>query len=148
MKRVLGLTLAVTIVGAFAAVSQAHTAHRPPRHGALHVTKECSEYAGQAGQHCTITSANLPGIPAGSKVFYFEPVGATGELDSDLVLYAGPGNAAMGHVTLSLGTATGEIAFAGGTGRFRDFHAHALVTLDTKTNLWHWDGTYSVRPSE
>jgi hypothetical protein len=147
MKRMLGLTLAVTIAGAFAVASQARTAHHPPRHGALHATKECSQYNGKAGEFCTITSSNLQGIRAGSRVFYLEAAGATG-LDSDLVLYAGPGNAALGHVTLSLTTFTGEITFAGGTGLFQGFHAHALVTLDRKTNLWQWNGTYSFRPSD
>ncbi len=112
-----------------------------PRNGALHVTKECSDYSGLAGGHCTITASNLPAIGVGSKVFYLEAPGATG-LDSDLVLYAGPGNAALGHVTLSFTTFSGEITFVGGTGSFRRFHAHVVVTLDTKTNLWHWDGTY------
>lgn len=142
MKSMLGLVLAVTVAGAFAVGSQARTAHHPPRHGALNATKECSEYFGQAGEFCTITSSNLEAIPAGSRVFYLEAAGATG-LDSDLVLYAGPGNTALGHVTLSLTTFTGEVDLAGGSGSFQDFRAHVLVTLDTKTGLWHWDGTYT-----
>lgn len=147
MKRMLGLTLAVTIVGAFAAASQARTAHHPPRHGALHAAKECSQYNGQAGAFCTITSSNLPAIRAGSRVFYLEAAGAS-VLNSDLVLYAGPGNAALGHVTLSLTTFTGQITLAGGTGRFQGFHAHVLVTFDPATNLWHWNGTYRFSPSD
>jgi len=139
MKRMLGLTLAVTLAGAFAVASQARTTHHPARHGALHVTKECGDYHGQAGEFCTIVSSNLPAIPTGSRVFYLEAAGATG-LDSDLVLYAGPGNVALGHVTLSLTTFTGEITFDGGSGQFRGFHAHVLVTFDGA--LWHWDGTY------
>ena len=143
MKRILGLTLAVTIAGAFAVASQARTAH-PARHGALHVTKECGDYQGQAGQFCTITSSNLPEIPNESKVFYFEAAGAGG-LDSDLALYAGPGDVALGHVTLSLTTLTGEITFSGGTGSLRGFHASADVSFDG--SLWHWDGTYRFRGS-
>lgn len=114
------------------------------------MTRECppSQYTGQAGGFCTITSSNLQAIPAGSRVFYFEALGAAGLLDSDLALYAGPGNVALGHVTLSLPTATGEITFVGGTGRFQGFHAHVLVTLDPATNLWHWDGTYSFGSSD
>ena len=141
MKRILGLILAVTIAGAFAVASQARTAHHSPRHGALHATKDCSQYFGHAGEFCTIESSNLAAIPADSRVFYLEDAGATG-LDSDLVLYAGPGNVALGHVTLSLTTFTGEVDLAGGSGSFQDFHAHVLVTLDAKTGLWHWDGTY------
>jgi hypothetical protein len=33
-----------------------------PRSGDLHVTKECSEYKGLAGDFCTITSSNLEEI--------------------------------------------------------------------------------------
>lgn len=41
-----------------------------PRSGDLHVTKECSEDKGLAGDFCTITSSNLEGIEVGSKVVY------------------------------------------------------------------------------
>jgi len=41
-----------------------------PRSGALHVTKECSEYTGHAGSFCTVTSSNLKAIDVGSKVIY------------------------------------------------------------------------------
>jgi hypothetical protein len=148
MKRILGLTLVVAMAGAFAVASQARTAHHPARHGALHVTKDCppSQYAGQAGGFCTIMSSDLQAIPAGSRVFYLEALGADGTLDSDLALYAGPGNVAIGHVVLSLTTATGEITFAGGTGDFRGFRARVDVSFDG--SLWHWDGTYRFRGSD
>lgn len=142
MKRMLGFILAAAIAGAFAVASQARTAHHPPQHGVLHVTKDCppSQYAGQAGGFCTIMSSNLEAISAGSRVFYFEALGADGTLNSDLALYGGPGNVALGHVVLSLATATGEITFTGGTGDFRRFHARVDVSFDG--SLWHWDGTY------
>ena len=144
MKRIVGLMLALTLAGALAVASQARTTASSSRPGALHVTKECSQYFGQPGEYCTVTSSNLAAIPAGSKVFYFEAAGADG-IDSDLVLYAGPGNAALGHVTLSLTTFTGVITFRGGTGDFRRFQATADVTFDPATSLWHWDGTYRFR---
>jgi hypothetical protein len=141
MKRMLGLVLAVILAGAIAGASQASTANPSPLSGALHVTKECSEHNGQAGDFCTITSSNLRAIPAGSRVFYMEAAGAEG-LDSDVVLYTGRGNAALGHVTLSFATLSGPITFRGGSGRFQNFRANALVTFDPETNLWRWDGTY------
>jgi hypothetical protein len=144
MKRILGLILAVTLAGAFAIASQARTDASSSRTRALHVTKECSQYFGHAGEYCTIVSSNLGAIAPGSKVFYFEAAGPSG-LDSDLALYAGPGNVALGHVTLSFSTATGVIRFRGGTGDFRKFRARANVTFDPATNLWHWDGTYRFR---
>jgi hypothetical protein len=116
-----------------------------PRSGALHVTKECSQYTGQAGSFCTITSSSLKAIDAGSKVIYAQPAGAAG-LDTDIVLYTGPGNSAYGHVTLSFATLSGVVTFSGGTGQFRGFEASVVVTYNPATNLWYWDGTYSFNP--
>jgi hypothetical protein len=140
MKRIIGLILAVALAGALAMASQAGSAASSSRHGALHVTKECTQYSGEPGGYCTILTSNLPAIAADSKVFYFEAPGG-GQLDSDLALYASPGNVALGHVTLSLTTRTGVITFRGGTGDFRGFRARADVTVDSE-NVWHWDGTY------
>ena len=39
-----------------------------PRSGDLHLTKECSQYTGEAGSFCTITSSNIDEITAGTKV--------------------------------------------------------------------------------
>ena len=109
------------------------------------LTKECSQYFGQAGQFCTITSSDVNAIERGSNVVYASAVvGAS--LDSDLVL-DGPGdNNASGHVTLDLATQTGIVTFSGGTGRFKGFHARVVVTFSKNDNLWHWDGTYSFTP--
>jgi hypothetical protein len=41
-----------------------------PRQWRFHVTKECSEYKGLAGDFCTITSSNLEEIAVGSKAVY------------------------------------------------------------------------------
>ena len=147
MKRTLGLILALALAGAFAIASQARTTQSSSRHGALHATKECSQYNGQAGSFCTITGSNLPEIGAGSKVFYLEPAGQSG-IDSDLVLYTGPGNVALGHVTLSFASRSGSVTFHGGTGDFRTFRARVLVTFDPATNLWHWDGAYRFLADE
>ena len=141
MKRIIGLILVVAMAGAFAVASQARTGASTSRARALHVTKECSQYSGQPGGYCTILSSNLRAIAAGSKVFYFEAAG-TGGLDSDLALYAGPGNVALGHVTLP--GETGVITFRGGTGDFRGFRARAVVSVDDD-GIWHWDGTYRFR---
>jgi hypothetical protein len=139
MNRALVFVLAV---GAAAIVATAGSAGSSARSGALHVTKECSQYTGQAGSFCTITSSNLRAIDAGSKVFYAQAADAAG-LDSDLVVVAGPGNAAFGHVTLSWATLSGAIAFSGGTGKFRHFEARVDVTYDRSADRWHWDGAYS-----
>jgi hypothetical protein len=62
------------------------------RSGFLQVDKECSEYQGQPGQFCTITSSNISEITPGSKVLYTQPAGIpAGMLDSNVVLDAGDG---------------------------------------------------------
>ena len=141
-KRALALVLAIAAGGIVAAGSSATSTARS---GALHATKECSQYNGQAGSFCTITSSNLKAIDVGSKVIYAQPAGAAG-LDSDVVLYTGPGNSASGHVTLSFATLSGVVTFSGGTGKFSGFEASAIDTYNPTTNLWYWDGTYSFNP--
>jgi hypothetical protein len=111
------------------------------RSGDLHVTKECSAYKGLAGDFCTITSSSLEEIEVGSKVVYAQAAEA-GSLDTDVVLDAGSGNTAAGHVKLDLAAASGEATFSGGTGKFTGFQARVDVSADS-TGLWHWEGTYS-----
>jgi hypothetical protein len=111
------------------------------RSGDLQVTKECSEYKGLAGDFCTITSSNIEEIEAGAKVIYAEAAGQ-GTLDTDVILDAGSGNIAEGHVVLDLEANKGTATFSGGTGKFVGFEAHADVTADSD-GLWHWEGTYS-----
>jgi hypothetical protein len=141
--RLFGLILALALAGSVAAVAQARDGggSSSPHHGALHVTKDCTGYAGQTDGHCTIQTSNLKAIPPGSRVVYLEPAGASG-LDSDVVLVAGPGNVANGHVTLDFATGTGTVTFSGGTGVFDSFHAKVAVSSLGGT-LWAWDGTYS-----
>ena len=82
--------------------------------GELHVTKECSEYTGKAGDHCSIVGSDLEAIVVGSKVVYAEEASG-GTLDTDVALNAGAGNTAVGHVVLDLSAGTGVVTFAGGT---------------------------------
>ena len=140
--RVFGLILALVVAGSIAGAANAHDGpgSANPRRGALHVTKECSEFTGLADSFCTITSSNLPAIKAGSRVVYLQAAGAT-SLDSDVVLVVGPGNYALGHVTLDLATGTGEITLSGGAGQFTAFHARADVSQLGGPNV-AWDGKY------
>ena len=111
------------------------------RNGDLHLTKECSEYTGEAGSFCTITASNIEEITVGSKVIYALRA-ADGTLDTDITLDDGSGDVANGHVVLDLAADKGVVTFAGGTGRFTGFQAHADVTTDAE-QMWHWEGTYS-----
>lgn len=145
IKAISGLLLAAVAAVAFAGASSAGNSGSSPRSGELHVTKECSDYHGQAGQFCTITSSNIPQIQSGMRVVYASPAGAT-SLNTDLVL-DGPGNNdASGHVTLDFLTRSGVVTFSGGTGRFSGFEASVIVTYDAGDGLWHWDGTDSFSP--
>jgi hypothetical protein len=140
MTKLFGLFLAIAVTGVVAAASSAANTASPPRSGALHVTKECSQFTGQAFSFCTITSSNVKEITVGSKVVYLQAPGST-SLDSDIVLVVGPGKYALGHVTLDLATGTGEVRLSGGAGRFDSFHAKVAVSALGGPD-WAWDGKY------
>jgi hypothetical protein len=140
MKRTLTVVLAAAIAGLAATPGSA----MPARSGDLHVTKDCPDYHGNAGEFCTITSSNIPAIRRGMRVYYASAADfAAGILDSDLVL-DGPGNNnAFGHVVLDTGTFTGVVTFSGGTGRFSHFHAGPLAVACPAFPACSWDGTYA-----
>ena len=96
------------------------------RDGELSILKECSEFSGEDGTFCTITSSSLAAIEAGTRVVD-EMVGA-GDLDTDVILDTpGPGNnTAFGHCTLT--AAVSRCEFSGGTGKFKHFHASVEVS--------------------
>ena len=142
MKRAVALVSAIAI-----AVIVTTTGSATPRSGALHVTKECSQYNGQAGSFCTITSSNINVIKPGSKVVYRSAADFTlGVLDSDLAI-DGPGNnTAFGHVVLDLSTLSGIVTLSGGTGVFTHFHAGPLTVACPAFPDCSWDGPYSFSP--
>jgi hypothetical protein len=145
MKKFLVLFAAVALLLPLSAVSAS-----APRSGALHVTKECSEYTGAAGSFCTITSSNINAIRVGTRVVYASGAGdpTPGMLKSDLVL-DGPGtNTAFGHVVLDLTTMTGVVTFSGGTGEFTHFRAGPIVVACPALPDCSWDGPYSFGPRD
>jgi hypothetical protein len=146
MKRILSIVITAILAGAFAFTGLA-PASASPRTGDLQITKECSQFVGQAGGFCTITSSNVKAIPIGSRVIYVDAAGAT-TLDTDIVLYTGPGNSAFGHVVLDLNTGYGTVTFNGGTGQFRHFHAASIDVVPLGFPNWAWDGTYSFSPHD
>jgi hypothetical protein len=120
----------------------------PERTRALHVTKECLQWHGAAGEFCTITSSNLARIKVGTRIYYDQPAGIpAGLLDSNVVLDAGYGNRAVGRCTLDLSTGLGLCTFSDGTGRFAGFNARVQVTPPSPEQKdWRWEGTYSFDP--
>lgn len=144
MKRILIGLVAIAAGGLVVAAGAAGGS--TARSGALHVTKECGDYHGNAGEFCTIKSSSLPAIKPDMRVVYLgAPAG--GVLNTDIVLTSGHGPEAFGHVVLNLMTKQGTVTFAGGTGRFANFQANVAVTLGSD-GFWHWDGSYSFAPSD
>ena len=144
-KSVLGLAAGVALLAALVLfVSDASSKSRVPvRAKAFHATKDCSGFTGLVGAFCTIRSSNVKTLKAGSQIFYFQQAGKTA-LDSDIVLYVGPGTVATGHCLLRFSTGKGVCTISDGTGALAGFQARVRVTADSSIpKLWHWDGTYS-----
>jgi hypothetical protein len=143
--RVFMVAVSLLVAASVLAVSASARSGSQPNHPTrpLHVTKECSEYAGGIGSYCTITSSNVAAITVGSKVFYAQAPGPT-SLDSDVILYAGSGNTATGHVVLDFATGTGRLTLSDGTGTLEGMTARAEVSYLGGPN-WAWDGTYRFR---
>ena len=121
-----------------------------PRSGNLQVTKDCSAYAGRAGDVCTITSSNIEEIEVGTEIVYAQAADlSTLSLDSGVVLdLPGPGNnTAFGHCQVNLVTGLGHCTLSGGTGKFRHFQGSANVSPLGGPN-YAWDGTYTFDPRD
>lgn len=134
----------VTPASTSATASEANDAEGNQRSGALHVTKECSQYTRLAGSFCTLTSSNLRALPPGTKVVYLSDlVGTT--LETDVILYP-PGNGssvAFGHVSLDLVRAYGIGTLSGGSGRFKHLEGTFEITPQPGVRTWAWTGRYS-----
>ena len=116
----------------------------PEKGRKLHLTKECSEYTGAAGDWCTVTVSNVGRLPAGTKILYSQAAGVpAGLLDSNVVIDAGDGNRAVGRCTLDLTTGLGLCTFYDGTGQLAGFEARVDVTCPPGPEC-DWDGTYGI----
>lgn len=142
MKRIVALVFASVAAGIVASAGSA-----TPRSGALHLTKDCSQYSFQAGDFCTVTSSNINAIKPGSKIFYTSAANLSlGKLVSDLVI-DGPGNnTAFGHVELDLSHLTGTVTLSGGTGVFTHFQAGPIAVACPAFPVCSWEGPYSFSP--
>ena len=114
--------------------------------GQLHVTKNCSDWHGYAGDFCTITISNLSAIAPNARVYYDQAFGTpTGFLDSDVLLHVGTGDWAVGHCTLDGSTYRGLCTFSDGVGQLAGFSARVNVSPAGGLDF-NWDGTYSFAP--
>jgi hypothetical protein len=143
VRMVFALALVAGFVGLTLSLSPG-VASASSQHGNLHALKDCTDYTGAAGDHCTISKSNLKAIPAGSRVVYASAMAADGSLDSDITLVALPGNTAVGHCTLN--STTLLCTFSGGTGELAGFTARLDVSPPRDGVNWHWDGPYSFDP--
>lgn len=110
--------------------------------GNLHISKECSQFTGMSGSFCTITSSNLPQIPAGTKVYYDQAFGVpAGMLDSNVVLRVGQADWAVGRCTLDGNTGAGTCSFSNGVGPLTGFSARVVVSF-TGGVTYAWSGSY------
>jgi hypothetical protein len=116
------------------------------RSGTLEVAKECSEYKGLAGDHCTLTASNIPELGVGTQIVYADAASG-GTLDTAISLESGPGNTAHGRVVLDLASGTGRVTLSDGTGSLAGIQAKADVSADA-AGIWHWKGTYSFSEIE
>ena len=147
----MGLVLALAILTVGIKPKAARADEGGKRSGSLFVTKECSNYTGLGGSYCTIMSSTLPEIQAGSRVFYtqaaVDPTSSQGgfiSLDSNVVLFVGTGDWAVGRCTLDL-IGDGLCTFVDGTGQLSGFQARVDV-LPTGGVDYSWNGTYSFSP--
>ena len=145
-RRVLMVAVSLLVVAAsvLAVTASAQSGSQPNhRNRPFHLTKECSEYAGGIGSYCTVTSSNLPAIRVGTRIFYAQAGAPDGSLDSDVILYAGPGNTATGHCAVDP-TGSGRCTLSGGTGTLDGIRARVDVSYLGGPNF-AWDGTYRFR---
>ena len=142
--------VAMLVAVAFALVLAVPALAAAPRSGILHLTKECSQYTGEAGSFCTVTSSNLKAIPVGTKDVAIDAAAADGSLDTDLVFYTRGANAAFGHLVICGPCEVGTVTFDGGTGEFKKFHANLVlycpiggIAHDGRVDACRLDGPYS-----
>jgi hypothetical protein len=157
--RKLLVATAIVASAAITACSDMTVPTKPPSEGlplassegrSLQLTKECSEYTGQAGDHCTVIKSNVQQIPAGSTVTYLEDADLVNlTFDGDVVLRAAPADAAFGHcIVTDLVKAIGNCEFSSGSGNLSGFRASVVVSGDRDPLLAHWKGWFSLNQGD
>jgi hypothetical protein len=131
---IVALTAALTISVPSALASTRHT---------LTIVKNCSgTMTGEAGEYCTVTSSNVPGIPKGTRVVYSGPViGSSVFLSSTVTIKASTTDTATGYCMVDLHTGVGMCTFWKGTGKLAGFHA-VIHGSSASPTAYHWDGFY------
>ena len=143
------LVASVSIIS-FAALAPFRRLASSPRSGILHLTKECSQYTGEAGSFCTITSSNLNAIPVGTKDVAVDAAGADGSLD--LTWSSTPGVPTRHSVISSFAghAKSARSPSTAGQAQFKKFHANLVlycpiggIAHDGRVDACRLDGPYS-----
>ena len=141
--RVFGLILALVVTGSIAAVADARG---PGPELPEPATRRAPRDEGVLGIHGprrlllhdhVIERSRDQGRLEGGLV---QGAGAT-SLESDVVLVVGPGNYALGHVTLDLATGAGEITFAGRKPRVHAVPCHSRRVAAGRSATWPGTGS-------
>jgi hypothetical protein len=115
------------------------------REGTVQIIKDCTNYTGNPGSTCTITSSNIAELPIGTVVYYLQAANiVAGLLDSNVILDAGNGNRATGRCTFDLNSFTGLCQFTDGTGQLAGFEARVDVAATTLPS-YSWNGPYHFK---
>ena len=153
MTKPLAMLSSAAIAG-FAAVVLWFTPKAPPvaaqsRHsGQIHFVKDCATFSGLAGSYCTIVASDLEEIPIGSQIYYDQPGGGppigSGILDSNILVYVGTNDWAVGRCTLDGNNNLGVCTLQDGTGPLAGFNARVDVAYKPGGDgaLFTWDGIY------
>jgi hypothetical protein len=121
--------------------------------GPLHILKDCGMFTGVPGSsYCQIVHSNVPGLPAGTKIYYDQltgnpTAGSAGFLDSNVFVYISESQWAVGRCTVPNDNKPGLCTLSDGVGRLAGFRARIVVTYVPGGDgaLYAWDGTYSFK---
>ncbi len=144
---VLGSSVAVLLASLFGASSALADS---PRGGTITVVKNCAGFV-LTPPTCIITASDARVMPVGTVITYLQPGNLLTPAGSDVVITTPHGSSkAFGNCALSPVTFGGVCTLNGGTGKFRSFHAHVVVTYlgGADGNDWGWFGTYSFSHPE
>jgi hypothetical protein len=131
IKRLLTIAGAIVALTALAPVVSAGSVQ------GFHLDKACTlDSSEPLGYFCTVAHSDFKWIPAGTVIRY---------LSQD-------GNVVQARIVIKNGSTDGACTwsddynavcvFSSGTGRLTQFHLEVVVTTNTTTGVWYWDGTY------
>jgi hypothetical protein len=133
----LSLKGALAITGAFVALAALAPVATAGTEKGFHLDKTCVEDVSEPlGYICTVTHSDFKWIPAGTDIRY---------LSQD-------GNVVQAQIEIRNGSTDGACTwsddfnaicvFSSGTGRLTEFNLDVVVTTNSDSSIWYWDGTY------